>query len=212
MYRFLSMTVISLLVILGPHVSIQSSSRRLERSINRMYISVLKVSNGMRWGTWGLEEMCPTGTYAAGFSLKVERNLLPLQDDTALNGIRLHCIDPSKNSAYSREHYSTVQSEVGSWGTWTNIKWCSSGFLKTFQLRVESSQGGGDDTAANNIRFTCSENGEVLEGSGMSWGDWGDWSNTCPGKGICGIKTSIEEPQHSGDDTALNDVMMYCCK
>ncbi|XP_051961861.1 vitelline membrane outer layer protein 1-like isoform X1 [Xyrauchen texanus] len=211
MYRFLSMTVISLLVILGPHVSIQSSSGRLERSISRSYISVLTVPNGMHWGTWGWQQMCPTGTYAAGFSLKVERKLGD-GDDTALNGIRLHCIDPSRDSAYSHEHYSTVQSEVGSWGTWTNINWCSSGFLKTFQLRVESAQGWvRDDTAANNIRFTCSDSGEVLNGSGQDWGDWGDWSYTCRGKGICGIKTRIELPQGSGDDTSLNDVMMYCC-
>ncbi|XP_052009372.1 vitelline membrane outer layer protein 1-like [Xyrauchen texanus] len=210
MYRFISMTVISLLVILGPHVSIQSSLGRHERSITRSYISVMTVSNGMHWGSWGQEEMCPTGTYAAGFSLKVEGTQGD-GDDTALNGIRLHCIDPSRNSEYSHKHYSTVQSEVGSWGTWTNIKWCSSGFLKTFQLRVEQSQGKGDDTAANNIRFTCSNSGEILDGSGLMWGDWSDWSYTCQGKGICGIKTRIELPQGSGDDTSLNDVTMYCC-
>ncbi|ROL46790.1 Vitelline membrane outer layer protein 1 [Anabarilius grahami] len=99
---------------------------------------------------------------------------------------------------------------LDSWGEWTDIKWCPAGFLTTFQLRVESFQGSEDDTAANNIRFKCSE-GSLLEGGGTSWGTLGDWSRMCEGRGICGIKTRVEEPQGIGDDTALNDVQMYCC-
>ncbi|XP_016380009.1 vitelline membrane outer layer protein 1 homolog [Sinocyclocheilus rhinocerous] len=134
----------------------------------------------------------------------------PIQgDDTALNGISLHCVE-SKGSSNSYHDYASVQSDVGSWGRWTDIKWCPSGFLTAFQLRVESSQGDGDDTAANNIMFKCSR-GSLLQGDGTHWGDWGDWSQTCEGEGICGIKTQIEEPQGRGDDTALNDVLMFCC-
>lgn len=48
---------------------------RAERSIDRPYKSMLTVDNGHRWGTWGLKEMCPTGFYGAGFSVKV--NILP---------------------------------------------------------------------------------------------------------------------------------------
>ncbi len=58
-------------------------------------------------------------------------------------------------------------------------------------------------------RFRCSE-GE-LQGDGTNWGSWGGWSQACDGKGICGIKTLVEEPQGRGDDTALNDVRMFCC-
>ncbi|XDV37956.1 hypothetical protein PO909_007473, partial [Leuciscus waleckii] len=130
-------------------------------------------------------------------------------DDTALNGIRLYCVDRSKGSSGSHD-YTSIESDVGRWGKWTDIKWCSSGYLTSFQLRVESSQGDGDDTAANNIKFTCS-GGEVLEGYSTDLGNWGNWSPTCTGKGICGIKTRIDEPQGRGDDTALNDVRMFCC-
>ena len=161
MHHFIS---IMFIVVTGLQVSVESSVIRPERSIDRHYISELAVPNGGRWGSWGPREMCPSGTYAAGFSLRVED---PIQgDDTALNGIRLHCIDVSKASSKSYRDFSSVQSDVGSWGLWTDIKWCPSGFLRSFQLRVERPQGDGDDTVANNIRFRCSD-GEI-QGDGTN--------------------------------------------
>nr|AAD23572.1 fertilization envelope outer layer protein [Cyprinus carpio] len=199
--------MISLLVITGLQGSVEARRRRIKRSSDRYYRSELTVPNGGGWGSWGQREMCPAGTYAAGFSLRVE-DPVGREDDTALNGIRLHCIE-SKASSDSYHSYSTGQSDVFSWGRWTDIKWCPSGFLTAFQLRVERSQGDGDDTAANNILFRCSQG--TLQGDGTNWGDWGTWSLTCEGKGICGLKTRIEVPQGRDDDTSLNDVIMYCC-
>ncbi|XDV37981.1 hypothetical protein PO909_007484 [Leuciscus waleckii] len=205
MHHFFSM-MFSLLAIIG-YVSGQSTEGPSERSIDRPYRSELTVSNGMSWGSWGFKSMSPSGRYAAGFSLKVESYLLFGGDDTALNGIRLYCVDQSKDS----NDYSSIESDVGGWGEWTDVKWCPSGFLSAFQLKVESPQGKGDDTAANNIRFKCS-GGDVLYGGGTNWGEWGFWSPTCEGTGICGIQTRIEQSQGSeGDDTALNDVRMFCC-
>ncbi|KAG7320880.1 hypothetical protein KOW79_015295 [Hemibagrus wyckioides] len=126
--------------------------------------SSISVSNGQIWGTWGTSERCPTGTYATGFSLKVE-NALGDGDDTALNGIALRCTKPM-GSTKEPQPYSTVQSDAGSWGSWTQNIWCPKGVLQAFQLRVESGQGRGDDTAANNIRFSCT-GGVELTGSGM---------------------------------------------
>ncbi|XP_073727816.1 LOW QUALITY PROTEIN: vitelline membrane outer layer protein 1 homolog [Misgurnus anguillicaudatus] len=170
-----------------------------DRSLGlRSYRSRLQVQNGMFWGTWGQREMCPDGMYAAGFSLKVEEP----------GGYTfIHC---TKHFSGPHKSNVTVESNTGSWGEWSDIKWCSHGFLTSFQLKVEPYQSSWDDTAVNNIRFICST-GNTPEGSGTSWGDWGDWSNKCQGKGICGIKTRVEEPQGIGDDTALNDVHMYCC-
>ncbi|XP_030645795.1 vitelline membrane outer layer protein 1 [Chanos chanos] len=167
------------------------------------YYSVLSVDYGQSWGSWNSKEMCPSGFYATGFSLKVERSQGG-GDDTALNGIRLHCSQPGNN------YWTTIESKSGPWGDWTSPQFCPSGSLKSFQLRVESKQGDGDDTAANNIRFRCS-GGSTLEGYGMSWGYWGEWSTECYNGGICGIQTKVEPPQGRGDDSALNDVRFFCC-
>ncbi|KAM9450373.1 vitelline membrane outer layer protein 1-like [Clarias gariepinus] len=172
----------------------------------RPYNSMIKVNNGGKWGSWGRIEMCPAGTYAIGFGLKVEQSQKG-GDDTALNGISLRCSGPSLDTPSS----ATVRSDEGSWGSMTQDTWCSSGgVLTSFQLRVEGPQRFGDDTAANNIKFKCSS-GEILTGDGMSWGRWGEWSACCHGEKICGIQTRVERPQRVKDDTALNDVQFYCC-
>ncbi|XP_064223682.1 vitelline membrane outer layer protein 1 homolog [Aotus nancymaae] len=169
------------------------------------YRPVIQVTNGGPWGDWAWPEMCPDGFLARGFSLKVE----PSQgrgDDTALNGIRLHC---ALRNALGNAH--VIESKSGRWGEWSKPLWCpGSGFLVAFSLRVEPPIGRGDDTAANNVRFRCSD-GKELEGPGLSWGDFGDWSPPCA-KGVCGLQTKIEGPLGSGDDTALNDVLFFCCR
>ncbi|KAM9450371.1 vitelline membrane outer layer protein 1-like isoform 1-T2 [Clarias gariepinus] len=172
--------------------------------VERPYRSKIAVSNGGTLGSWGPREMCPFGTYATGFSLKVEEELN--DDNTALNGISLYC----SGSPLSSQPESTVESDEGSWGNWTEEIYCDYGVLIAFQLCVEGSQGDGDDTAANNIRFLCSS-GERLTGDGMSWGKWGKRSATCFNSAICGIQTRVEPPQNPGDNTALNDVRFFCC-
>lgn len=89
--------------------------------------------------------------------------------------------------------------------------YCPSGYLTSFQIRVEPHQGlFGDDTAVNNIKFRCSSN-PTLEGPGMSWGEYGHWSAECKDGGICGIESKMEEYQYGLDDSTLNDVRFHCC-
>uniref|UniRef100_A0A8C5QZ29 Uncharacterized protein n=1 Tax=Leptobrachium leishanense TaxID=445787 RepID=A0A8C5QZ29_9ANUR len=125
-------------------------------------------------------------------------------DDTAVNGIRLHCLPRYKTYP---EH--TITSSQGPWGSWTSPFWCLSGYLASFTLKVEGSQGRGDDTAVNNIKFSCSD-GRHLEGVGLPWGSYGTWSQSCT-HGVCGILAKVEGQQGDGDDTALNDIQFYCC-
>ncbi|KAG8430995.1 hypothetical protein GDO86_019591 [Hymenochirus boettgeri] len=164
---------------------------------------IITVKNGGKKGEWTQTEHCPQGTKARGFSLKVESQAF-LSDDTALNGIILHC------TRDGMDEDSVVSSGQGRWGANTGTNWCTDGYLVAFSLRVETSSYTFDETAANNIRFKCN-NGKYLEGKGMSWGNYSQWSPECE-EGICGIQTKIEKEQGMfGDDTALNDVRFYCC-
>ncbi|XP_067418066.1 vitelline membrane outer layer protein 1 homolog [Emydura macquarii macquarii] len=173
---------------------------------NRNYYKSINVTNGGPWGTWTWLDMCPERYYAMGYSVKVEE-YGGASDDTALNGIRLFCI---KNNS-TRHGVYTVESDSGKFGQWSGITWCPTGFLTSFQLKVEVPQGILDDTAANSIKFRCSS-GAIIEGTGGSFGDYGGWSKTCTKGGICGIETK-QDPYHGSftDDTALNDVRFFCC-
>ncbi|XP_017347669.1 vitelline membrane outer layer protein 1 [Ictalurus punctatus] len=205
MYFVLTVVLPVLMLSFGECASVNDTQSKIASP----YPSTISVLNGQVWGTWGTAVKCPSGTYATGFSLKVLTNQ-GFWDDTALNGIALQCSKPIGLTGYV-EDYTTIRTDEGSWGTWTENIWCPSGVLKSFQLRVESYQGVfRDDTAANNIRFTCT-GGNVLEGSGMTWGSWGTWSSDCDGTGICGIQTKVDPPQGIWDDTSLNDVRFYCC-
>lgn len=89
--------------------------------------------------------------------------------------------------------------------------WCPNrGFLVAFALREEAVVTPGDNTAANNLRFRCSDSTE-LEGPGLNWGKFGGWSDSCS-KGVCGLQTKVEEPRGILDDTALNDLQLFCCR
>ncbi|XP_060622939.2 vitelline membrane outer layer protein 1-like [Anolis sagrei] len=158
---------------------------------------ILTVPNGGPWGDWGFGQTCHTG-HANAFSLKMQKSQGP-GDDTAMNGIRLFCTNGE-----------VIESISGPWGEWTEIQRCPKGNLKSFSLRVEKKLLAGDDTAANNIEFSC-EDGSVLTGHGTEWGEFGPKSLPCPAGFICGIQTKVALDKETLDDTGLNDVKFSCC-
>lgn len=162
--------------------------------------SFIESDNVTNWGTWGKMESCPDDTFAFGFQLLSEN---PTKDDnTALNGIRLHCRKQNGTSTFQR-----ISSKQGVYGEWRTRYECKQGALTGFQLRVESFKEGSkkadkkkkhDQTATNNIRFQCTKasgDSTWMEGDGNTWGSWGLEHNCPTNYAICGIKTQIEDHQ-----------------
>ncbi|XP_075287182.1 vitelline membrane outer layer protein 1 homolog [Opisthocomus hoazin] len=117
--------------------------------------SAIAVSNGGPWGDWAWPEMCPAGSYTGGGSFEAEPPRGVMEDDTALNGVRLHCSrGGGRGGGYSAE------SQSGRWGRWSEPPWCPHrGRLVAFTLRVQESQRGvpSDEVAATGAHFACSD-------------------------------------------------------
>ena len=58
-------------------------------------LAEISVTNGGQEGHWYSYQVCPNGTGAAGFSIKVQPITVQdlTDDETTLNGVRLHCSD-----------------------------------------------------------------------------------------------------------------------
>ena len=169
------------------------------------------------WGDWGGKYSCPEGSFAKGYTMKVEGDRGTNRDDTAVNGIKLYCADKNGNQT------GKVTSSVSKWGSWREGVFCSKkgSFLISSAQKLEKSQGSKrDDTATNSVRFKCSDGEAIQATGGTPWGSWGGY-HACPDKKIlgtvyrtviCGIQTRIESDQGRGDDdTALNGAKYACC-
>jgi alpha-amylase/alpha-mannosidase (GH57 family) len=54
------------------------------------YVKAITPPTNTRWGDWGFEDWCSAGSYAYGFTQKVE-SYQGRGDDTSVNGIMLLC-------------------------------------------------------------------------------------------------------------------------
>lgn len=152
--------------------------------------------DGGRWGTWGSAEKCTFPAFAIGMELKVAGHW---GDDTAMNGVRLTCSDGKQ-----------ITSKEQPWGYWRGQKTCARGYIKAAQIRRESIQGDGDDTAANGMHFWCTDAVKHTPHEGL----WGEWlsKQTCPdGSAVMGIQTQADTI-HELDVTAINDIYFFCAK
>ena len=102
----------------------------------------------------------------------------------------------------------------GFWGDWHSTAMCATGKLAYgFDMKVEGSQGGGDDTALNGIRLTCGLNGIPVGEITSGQGGWGSWRGirACPtGEYLTGARMMIEGKQGAGDDTAADNIAFRC--
>ena len=117
-----------------------------------------------------------------------------------------------------KENEGTLEIYKGNWGGWEDWKTTSKvrHFACGANLRFESDQGGGDDTAANGLklRFCDLDDWNTQTDETIWTGDWGEWKGwkNCPqNQFIVGAKVRYENSQGGGgDDTALNGLKIYC--
>ena len=154
-------------------------------------------------GDWYNWELCPIGTYAIGFNVKVDNNNI---DTTGLNTVKLICNDTIR---------TTVDSFDGSRGVWGSDVYCpNQKKIVGFMYKYDSYAGPTlfiDDSSGNSIYFYCEDNTEIrptIQGPAGSWTP----VKKCPvNYAICGIMVQYQSDQGSGDDTALNNVKFKCC-
>lgn len=179
--------------------------KQRQTSVSWAVTQEISSGNGGPWGAWNPRVYCPEGQYAYSFQLRTDSRQGG-GDLTAANSLRLYCRPRGSTAAGS-----PIASHPGLQGNWGFPKSCAGMDLVTgFQLRVDGPQGGGDDTAANDINMNCT-GGYELKGGGGPRGSWGE-RKYCPlSQAVCGMQLKIQNSQGRGDDTALNDVSLLCC-
>lgn len=165
------------------------------------------------WGTWGQPHFCPYNSWVGGMTLKIDTSQGWRSDDTALNGVQLHCVN------LDWIHTGNITSSVGSWGNYRKTKYCPRGYATGYQLRSEKNEAIDDDVGAVDFKLKCTNfdgtisyviNSEYA----LPWGQWSPEQNCPPQTVVCGISTQVESNQGDGlqDDTSLNNVDLACCK
>jgi Vitelline membrane outer layer protein I (VOMI) len=96
-------------------------------------------------GTWKTAQYCPTTRFLVGFKLRSQAYQGIFTDDTAANDLQMLCSDDTLLTA----------SGGAIAGTWGVMKNCSTGFICGIQTLVEPFVLVNDNTALNNVKFTC---------------------------------------------------------
>lgn len=173
------------------------------------HVALIKPGEGY-FGTWWPGVYCKAGTWAVGYRMRVETDQgggLFGGDDTALNSIQLLCRDPVTLAT------EWISSYDGNWGNWNSSATCTGlgKYLNGAHIRIESPQGGNDDTGANDAEFSCTGSSTIHAPGGQGWGSWLNWA-ACPAQSaVCGLAVRFEESQGGGDDTAMNGLELECC-
>ena len=168
------------------------------------YVTTVTPYSGA-WGVWGSMQYCPAGSYAAGYSERIEGSQ-GSGDDTGLNAIAIECVNKA-TGAWT----DSITPHAGFWGSWSQTRRCNiaGGFFTGADLKFERPQGSGDDTAANAVDFYC--NTGVAFGPPRGWGEWQPKAMCPANTAVCGVQVRVEGQQGSNDDTAFNGLQIACC-
>ena len=155
-------------------------------------------------GNWQPVQTCNFGSYMKSFQLRVS----PAgneSDNTAVNNIRFMCSND--------RDISGIGNTAGYWGEYSAE--CPDGICG---IETRQRPDGGivvDNTALNDVRFTCCTPGEgyntVSVANGEKKGDWGS-AQLCPeGSRAIGYQTQndlVDVPLY--DKTAMNSIRLFC--
>ncbi len=104
----------------------------------------------------------------------------------------------------------------GHFGSWGGIAKCPDNqFVYGYRLRSEEGVEDNDDTALNAIELRCASKGSTnyttIHSKSASWGNFGGYAYCSDANNpVTGFKIKIESKQGSKDDTAANDIDLYC--
>ncbi|CAG2215575.1 unnamed protein product [Mytilus edulis] len=180
-----------------------SGTNLIQRDRTHVVNKTLSVTNGGSLCIWA----------SAEFASEIEP---PHGDNTELNAIAIVC-----GSRASDRCGDMASSGQQVWGDWTGETLCpANAFLGAFSLQVHPYSVNEESTVANYVRFRCRYFKDEFDAVDLNYppgygpyGSYGEWSDACPmHSAICGLQTKVEAHQGYGDDTALNDVIFFCCE
>ena len=155
------------------------------------------------FGKWGGREFCKGGVFASGFTFRADKRK-EVDDNTGGNAVCLRCGDED------------VCSKMAVFGEWSEAQLCPEGsYLSGWRQNVQPAQGSSvDDTGLDNVEYRCRDaeswrQVKDMKVEAIELGTWSRWKECPRGEFICGIETSVEDPD--GDDTTLNDIIHTCC-
>lgn len=100
----------------------------------------------------------------------------------------------------------------GIWGDFGSRQHCSAGYTAArTKSYVKNDADGTDDVATSCLEMYCEGSNWQDAGNCVSWSG-GTWiTKYCPtGTKVYGMQTKFESRQEDGDDTATNNVNLYC--
>ncbi len=181
---------------------------------------VIRPNSLNRRGVIGPGRLCPKGSVAEGFRMKMEP-YRALDDNSALNAVRLIC------SGTETEAKSTE----GHRGEWTEVAKCrKDDFISAVKIKSEHWLGWDrDDLGALDLEAECSSGVRLRHRRRPGWitarrGVWSDEAR-CPPEApaVCGLKVRLDEPGRRGglferepdlksDSAGLTEVQFKCCE
>ena len=126
--------------------------------------------------------------------------------------VQAHAADPSPELTSVEGNPATwIFATEGHWGDWGTPSYCPGGGENPIVgVRQKVEHGGvSDKSGMNAVQFVCRDGTQLVSSEGR-WGSWGQWVH-CSGSGhMVGLRNKIERKMGGSDDTAVNDIEIYC--